>query len=58
MTVRGNRGKPDAGLPLFPSPLEIPVGFPHSHRFDHDIHISLNMNSFEIAVQPDRKSEL
>jgi hypothetical protein len=58
MTVRGKRGKPNVGFPLFPPPLEIPVGSPHSHRFDYDIHVSLNMNSFEIAVQPDRKSEL
>jgi len=28
----GNGGKPNTGLPPFPQALEIPSGFPHSHR--------------------------
>ena len=34
MTVRGKPGKPKAGFPPFPPPLEIAARFPHSHRFD------------------------
>ena len=36
MTVRGKPGKPKAGFPPFPPPLEIRKGsdFPHSHSFD------------------------
>src|SRR6185437_10933540 len=34
MPARGKTGKPTAGFPLFPPPLEIPVGFPHFHRLD------------------------
>ena len=34
MTVRGKPGKPKAGFPPFPAPLEIAERFPHSHRFD------------------------
>ena len=34
MTVRGKPGKPKAGFPLFPPPLEIASRFPHSHSFD------------------------
>jgi hypothetical protein len=29
-----------AGFPPFPLLLEIPSGFPHSHRFDYEIDIS------------------
>jgi hypothetical protein len=35
--VRGKRGKPEAGFPRFPPPLEIPqnpAGFPLSHSPD------------------------
>ena len=31
MTVRGKPGKPKAGFPPFPPPLEIAARFPHSH---------------------------
>ncbi len=30
----GKRGKPTAGFPRFPQPLEIAARFPHSHRPD------------------------
>ena len=36
MPARGKSGKPTAGFPLFPPPLEIPVGFPHFHRLGYD----------------------
>jgi hypothetical protein len=36
MTVRGRRGNPQAGLPLFPPPLKIAGRFPHSHRHEYD----------------------
>src|SRR5438270_11790225 len=34
MTGYGCRGKPKAGFPLHPQPLEIAMRFPHSHRRD------------------------
>ena len=32
MTGHGKEGKPKAGFPSFPQPLEIASRFPHSHR--------------------------
>ena len=34
MTVYGRRGKPKAGFPRRPQPLEIGGRFPHSHRLE------------------------
>jgi hypothetical protein len=34
MTVRGKPGKPTAGFPPFPPPLEIALRFPHSNSSD------------------------
>ena len=34
MTVRGKHGKPKAGFPPFPPPLEIALRFPHSNSSD------------------------
>jgi hypothetical protein len=36
MTGGGKPGKPNAGFPSFPPPLEIASRFPHSHSFDDD----------------------
>ena len=42
MTGRGKRGKPKAGFPLFPPPLEIATRFPHSHSLDDDLAFALH----------------
>jgi hypothetical protein len=47
MTVRGKPGKPKTGFPPFPPPLEIPEGFPHSHRFDCCPYIRTKNNNKE-----------
>ena len=38
-----------AGLPLFPLLLEIPSGFPHSHRFDDGINIPKQLQRQQIG---------
>jgi hypothetical protein len=37
MTGYGRRGKPNAGFPQRPQPLEIAAQFPHSHRRDEAV---------------------
>ena len=42
MTGGGKRGKPKAGFPLFPPPLEIATRFPHSHSLADDLAFALH----------------
>jgi integrase len=45
MTGCGKHGKPKAGFPPFPHPLEIPAGFPHYHGYGDDYHLSEDRQS-------------
>jgi len=49
MTARGKPGKPKAGFPSFPPPLEIASRFPHFHIFDD--YYTLVQNQTTTAVQ-------
>lgn len=47
MTAGGKPGKPNAGFPSFPPPLEIASRFPHSHSSDNYTLIQRSNNNHD-----------